>query len=371
MKEYELQVNDFNEFVKFLNLFSTLQPSAQMTIKKDGIEIFGKFLSGRCDLFSNSVCLSPMLSQESTIPETGVTVFFADLKKFIYTIGILERYYNLSDNSPFLTKEICLFVAADSSYVRIASRKYTIKFQLSSNAVVRNSLGDAPTTKLACSKYAAAAHNAYCDGKNIVEETQPLISFKTGKKRIGNIAPLLSTLTSSDNVMIKLELPEQVAIEPELGGEGNGGKAFVVPNTLYAVVSDTQRLIATKLGNKVCVEVGNITRLDTEYKNFCRVDSLTENFVFLMTTEQLKLISSLISSFAPAEAKAPKAKKSKKSDPFAQAMDEPTVVQTSEDAAIEISISKVNLLHLNLISTPGNGVGSEFYISMIGNKPEG
>ena len=368
MKEFDLQVNDFNEFSRFLNLFAVLQPTAQMTIKDSGIEIFGKFLSGRCDLFGTSVSLSPLIL-ESEKPANGVTVFFADLKKFIYTIGILTRYYDLSDNSPFLTKEIALYVASDASYIRIASRKYTIKFQLSSNAVVRSTLGDSATTVLPPSKYAVAAHTAYSNGKSIVEETQPLLAFKTGKKRIGNIAPLLSTLTSSDNVMVKLEIPEQVAIETELGGEGNGGKAFVVPNTLYAVISDTQRLIATKLGNKVCVEVGNITNHASDYKEHCRVDSLTENFVFLMTTEQLKLISALISSFAPAEVKVKAPKKSKKGDAFAQALDEPTVAPQQEDGGVEISISKVNLLHLNLISS-ANGVTSEFYISMIGNKPE-
>ena len=363
MKEFELQINDFNEFTRFLNLFAILQPTAQMTVRDGGIEIFGKFLSGRCDLFSTSISLSPLALEK---PENGITVFFADLKKFIYTIGILGRYYDLADNSPFLTKEITFHVAADASYIRIASRKYTIKYQLSSNAVVRSTLGDAATTILPCSKYATAAHNAYSNGKSIIDETQPLLAFKTGKKRIGNIAPLLSTLTSSDNVMVKLELPEQVAIEPDLGGEGNGGKAFVVPNTLYAVISDTQRLIATKLGNKVCVEVGNITKLDPEYKSHCRVDSLTENFVFLMTTEQLKLISTIISSFAPPDVKAPKAKKVKKGT---QGEEEPTIQPQNEDSGIEVSISKVNLIHLNLISCL-NGCTSEFYISMIGNKPE-
>ena len=367
MKEFELQINDFNEFSRFLGLFATLQQSAQMRVKVEGIEIFGKFLSGRCDLFSTSVSLSPLLLEDER-PEGGIVIFFADLKKFIYTLSILGRYYDLSDNTPFLTKEVALYVARDASYVRIASRKYTIKFQLSTNAVVRNTLGDSATTVLPCSKYAAAAHAAYSSGKGIVDETQPLLAFKTGKKRIGNIAPLLATLTSSDNVMVKLEIPEQVAIETELGGDGNDGKAFVVPNTLYAVISDTQRLIATKLGNKVCVEVGNITNLDKDYKAHCKVDSLTENFVFLMTTDQLKLVSTLISAFAPAEVKAPKAPKKKKGDAFAQAMDEPTVQPTNEDSGIEISISKVNLMHLNLISN-ANGVTSEFYISMVGNKP--
>ena len=363
LKEYELQVNDFNEFTRFLNLFAVLQPTAQMTIKDGGIEIFGKFLSGRCDLFSTAISLSPLALEK---PANGITVFFADLKKFIYTLGILGRYYDLSDNSPFLTKEITLHVAADASYIRIASRKYTIKYQLSSNAVVRSTLGDAATTVLPPSKYAAVAHNAYAGGKSIIDEIQPLLAFKTGKKRIGNIAPLLSTLASSDNVMIKLEIPEQVAIETDLGGEGNGGKAFVVPNTMYAVISDTQRLIATKLGNKVCVEVGNITNLASEYKEHCRVDSLKENFVFLMTIDQLKLISTLVSSFAPPEVKAPKPKKGKKGAP---AEEEPTIQPQIEDTGIEIGISKVNLMHLNLISAVGS-VTSEFYISMIGNKPE-
>lgn len=364
MKEFNLKVNDFNEFTRFLNLFAVLQPTAQMTIKDGGIEIFGKFLSGRCDLFSNSVTLAPLAQDK---PANGITVFFADLKKFIYTLGILGKYYDLSSNSPFLTNEISLYVAADASYFRIASRKYTIKFQLSSNAVVRSTLGDSATTVLPPSKYASIAHNAYSSGKSIIDEIQPLLAFKTGKKRIGNIAPLLSTLTSSDNVMIKLEIPEQVAIETELGGDGNDGKAFVVPNTLYAVISDTQRLIATKLGNKVCVEVGNITSLASEYKEHCRVDSLTENFVFLMTSEQLKLVSTLVSAFAPPDVKPQKPKKSKKGEQPKE--EEEPVVPKQEDSGVEIGISKVNLMHLNLISAV-NGVTSEFYISMIGNKPE-
>lgn len=369
MKEYELQINDFNEFSRFLNLFAVLQPTAQMTIKDSGIEIFGKFLSGRCDLFSTSVCLSPIAVDK---PANGITVFFADLKKFIYTIGILGKYYDLSNNSPFLTKEVSIYVATDASYIRIASRKYTIKFQLSSNAVVRSTLGDAATTVLQCSKYATMAHTAYSNGKSIVDETQPLLAFKTGKKRIGNIAPLMSTLASSDNVMVKLEIPEQVAIEQDLGGEGNDGKAFVVPNTLYAVISDTQRLIATKLGNKVCVEVGNITNLAEEYKQFCRTDTLTENFVFLMTADQLKLVSTLVSAFAPPEVKVKAPKKSKKAADKKEeekTEEEPTVEPKNEDTGIEISISKVNLMHLNLISSV-NGATSEFYISMVGNKPE-
>jgi len=355
MKEIELQVTDFNEFTKFLGLFSILQPACQVTINRSGIEVFGKFLSGRCDLFSNSVSISPMCIDA---PES-ITIFITDLKKFLYTLGMLEKYYDMSDSSLFLTQDIRFMVGEDASYFRISSKKYTIKFQLSSNAIVKTSLGDASNYKLSCTKYATAAHAAFLNGKDILSELNFLVAFKTDKKRIANVSSLLSTLNNADDVKIKLEIPEQVTIETDLT-DSSASSMTAMPNTLYAILADNQKLITSRLGNKVCAVLGDITNLHADYRNYCRVDSLTENFVYLLTTEQLKLVSAIISSFAPAVVKP--VKKSKKAAGEEIPPEQP-------EGNLEIGISKINLMHLNLISQNQNCT-SEFYVSLIGRNAD-
>jgi len=356
MDEIELKVNDFNEFTRFLKLFSILRQTCQMNVTAKGVEVFGKFSSGRCDLYSSSV--EVFNTSETTPP--NATIFLADISKFMYVLEMLGKYYNLSDNTPFDTQEIRIFVGSDSSYIRVASEKYTIKFQLSSNAVVKNSIGNESSYALKPSKYSELAHALVSGGREI-SELDFLLCFRTDAKRLANLSSLMSALSNADDLKIKMEIPEQTRLEQDLTAAGTS--MSVIPNKLYSILSDNQKLVASKLGNKICVESGDIVKTSADYMDACRTDTTTENFIYLLTPDQLKLITSLVAAFFP------KAKPAKKGKKATEQMEIP-LDDGQSDGCVEIGVSKVNMMHMNLISQTERGCVSEFYVTLVGRTPE-
>ena len=110
-------------------------------------------------------------------------------------------------------------------------------------------------------------------------------------------------------------------------------------NTLYATISDNQKLVKSNIGNKVSVEFGKITFAAENYKDICKTNNTTENFVFLSNKSILDSLSSTCRSF----------------------------VSNSKAKDLEIVISKPNLMHLNL-NVMSQNAKSEIYVTVIGVK---
>ena len=140
-EEYNLKINDYEQLIGVLTTFDTTleQSCCQTTIGRKETTMFNKWSTGKSDLFTTSIHLD-----ESTTPDDveSSTLFIPNVKKFILVLKNIGKYYDTKDESIFKDGKVKLFVCAKSSYVRIASPKYNIKFQLSTNAIKESQLGN-------------------------------------------------------------------------------------------------------------------------------------------------------------------------------------------------------------------------------------
>jgi hypothetical protein len=213
--------------------------------------------------------------------------------------------------------------------IKISSPKYNIKFQLSTSAAVSTQLGSIEKV-LVPSKYGEVVHKTPNP-----EDLQPnfLLTANIPANKFSEVNELLSTLSESEESSIKVQTPEQAAIESDVVSN-------TAQNTLYATVSDNQKLVKSNIGNKVSVEFGRMTYAAPNYKDICCATSTTQNFVFLCNKTILDTLSSTCRSF----------------------------VANSKAKDIEIVISKPNLIHLNL-NVMSSTAKSEIYVTVIGLKP--
>ena len=325
--EYALKVEDFEQLLGALSTFDTTlaQSCCQATLGKSETTMFNKWATGKSDLFTSAIHL------DETTLEPGVenvTLFIPNVKKFIVVLKNVGKYYDIKDTTLFSSGKVKLLVCSQSSYIRVASPKYNIKFQLSTNAVMQSQLGNVEKV-LVPSKYGDIVHRTAN-----MEDLQAnfLLTATIGAGKFTEVNDLMSTLSETTESSIKIQIPEQAKIEMDVNPNP-------LPNTLYSTISDNQKLVKSNIGNKVSVEFGKITFATENYKDLCELGSTTKNFVFLCNKEILEGLSATCRSF----------------------------VSASKAKDIEIVISKPNLMHLNL-NVMSSTAKSEIYVTTIGVK---
>ena len=330
ISEYALKVEDFEQFLGALNTFDTTlaQPCCQATIGKSETTMFNKWSTGKSDLFTTAIHLD-----ESTLPEDGevegLTLFIPNVKKFMTVLKNVGKYYDIKDMTLFNEGgKIGLYVCSQASYVRIASPKYNIKFQLSTSAVVESQLGNIEKV-LVPSKYGEVVHRT----ANIEDlQSNFLVCANVNSGKFSEISDLMATLSEAGESSIKIQIPEQAKIEEDVNPNP-------LANTLYATISDNQKLVKSNIGNKVSIEFGKMTYAAENYLDICCTTSTTQNFIFLCNKEILDTLSSTCKSF----------------------------MATTKAKDIEIVISKPNLIHLNM-NVVSQTAKSEIYVTVIGTK---
>lgn len=325
--EYKIKVEDFEQLLGALNTFDTTleQSCCQATIGWKETTMFNKWSTGKSDLFTSSIHLNGPAEEGID----NVTLFIPNVKKFIMVLRNVGKYYDIKDATVFNEGgKVQLFVDERSSYVRIASPKYNIKFQLSTNAVMETQLGNVEKV-LVPSKYGEVVHKAV--DKDALKDNF-LLTANVNANKFAEVNDLLTTLSENSEASIKVQIPEQAKIETDVN-------ASPLANTLYATVSDSQKLVKSSIGNKVSVEFGKITFEAENYQEICNTTSTTQNFVFLCNKAILDTLSSTCKTFA----------------------------STSKAKDIEVVISKPNLIHLNL-DVQSQSARSEIYVTVIGTK---
>lgn len=327
--EYRLKVNDFEQLVGMLTTFDTTleQSCCQATIGRTETTMFNKWATGKSDLFTSAIHLDETQDEGVELPE-GVTMFIPNVKKFILVLRNVGKYYDIKDTTLFSSGKVKILVCSKASYVRVASPKYNIKFQLSTNAIMETQMGKVERV-LVPSKYGEVVHKA----ANIEDlQSNFLLTANVNAGKFTEINDLMTTLSESTESSIKIQIPEQAKIENDVNTDP-------LANTLYATVSDNQKLVRSNIGNKVSVEFGKITFAAENYKDICEVASTTKNFVFLCNKTILDTLSSTCRSF----------------------------IAASKAKDIEIVISKPNLMHLNM-NVLSQTAKSEIYVTVIGVK---
>ena len=326
MGEFKLKVEDFEQFIGALTTFDTTLAASccQATINLKEITMFNKWSTGKSDLFSTAL----HIDQEQEGHPNDITLFIPNVKKLIVVLKNIGKYYDTKDGTLFTSGKVKLLVCDKASYIRISSPKYNIKFQLSTNAIMESQLGNIEKV-LVPSKYGDVVHHA----ANL-EDLQGnfLLTANINSGKFSEINDLLATLSETEESSIKVQIPEQAAIEDDVIKNP-------LSNTLYATISDNQKLVKSNIGNKVSVEFGKITFAAENYKDICKTNNTTENFVFLSNKSILDSLSSTCRSF----------------------------VSNSKAKDLEIVISKPNLMHLNLTVMSQNAK-SEIYVTVIGVK---
>lgn len=326
-EEYRLKIKDFEQFVGMLTTFDTTleQSCCQATITQVETTMFNKWTTGKSDLFTNSICIDDE-QKEGTIVPDGITLFIPNVKKLILVLKNVGKYYDIKDTSIFTGGKVKLFVC--NSHIRIASPKYNIKFQLSTNAIMETQMGNIEKV-LVPSKYGDVIHHS-ANPQDL--QSNFLLTANVNAGKFTEINDLMTTLSETTESSIKIQIPEQAKIEEDVTSEA-------LPNTLYATISDNQKLVRSNIGNKVSVEFGKITFAAENYKDICCTTSTTHNFVFLCNKAILDMLSSTCRSF----------------------------ISASKAKDIEIVISKPNLMHMNLEMSSANAK-SEIYVTVIGTK---
>ena len=327
--EYKLKVNDFEQLVGMLTAFDTTleQSCCQATIGRTETTMFNKWATGKSDLFTSAIHLDETQDEGVELPD-GVTMFIPNVKKFILVLKNVGKYYDIKDTTLFSSGKVKILVCSQASYVRVASPKYNIKFQLSTNAVMETQMGNVERI-LVPSKYGEVVHRT----ANIEDlQSNFLLTANVNAGKFTEINDLMTTLSESSESSIKIQIPEQAKIENDVNAEP-------LANTLYATVSDNQKLVRSNIGNKVSVEFGKITFAAENYKDICELASTTKNFVFLCNKTILDTLSGTCRSF----------------------------IAASKAKDIEIVISKPNLMHLNM-NVLSQSAKSEIYVTVIGVK---
>ena len=324
--EYNIKIEDFEQLLGSMTTFSTTLPApcCQMNIGKGETTMFNKWTSGKSDLFTTAMHLD-----DATEGDAKLVVFIPDVKKLVVALKNVGKYYDIKDTSLFADGgKVKMYVCSMGSYIRISSPKYSIKFQLSTTATMESQLGKVERLSTP-SKYGEVMHATANP-----EDVQPnfLLTAKVDANKFSEVNDLMSTLSESTESSVKIQIPEQARLEEDVNPNP-------LANTLYATVSDNQKLVKSKIGNKVAVEFGKMTYAHPNYLDLCNVASTTENFVFLSTKEILDTMSSTCRAF----------------------------VSASKAKDIEIVISKPNLIHLNL-NVMSQTAKSEIYVTIIGTK---
>ena len=326
MAEFKLKIEDFEQFLGALTTFDTTLAASccQATIGLKETTMFNKWTTGKSDLFTSAIHIE---EEQEGRPDV-ITLFIPNVKKFIVVLKNIGKYYDIKDSTLFSSGKVKIVVCDQASYIRIASPKYNIKFQLSTNAIMESQLGNIEKV-LVPSKYGEAVHKA----ANLEDlNSNFLLTASINANKFSEINDLLSTLSETEESSIKIQIPEQAKIEDDVIKDP-------LNNTLYATISDNQKLVKSHIGNKVSVEFGKITFAAENYKDICKTNNTTENFVFLSNKSILDSLSSTCRSF----------------------------VANSKAKDIEIVISKPNLMHLNL-NVLSQNAKSEIYVTVIGVK---
>ena len=332
-KEYQLKIEDFEQFLGALTTFDTTlaQSCCQATIGWKETTMFNKWSTGKSDLFTTAVHLhGPVNGTDGEEVVSELTLFIPNVKKLITVLKNVGKYYDIKDASVFdiSSGKVKMFVCAKSSYIRISSPKYNIKFQLSTSAIMESQLGNVEKV-LVPSRYGDVVHKT----PNIEDlQSNFLLTANVNSGKFSEVSDLLATLSETSEASIKIQIPEQAKIE----GDVNPNP---LTNTLYATVSDNQKLVKSNIGNKVSVEFGKTTYAAPNYKDICCMTSTTENFIFLCNKEILDTLAAICRAFTSA----------------------------SKAKDIEIVISKPNLLHLNL-NVMSQTAKSDIYVTVIGTK---
>ena len=330
--EYLLKINDFEQLLGALTTFDTTlsQSCCQATIGWKETTMFNKWATGKSDLFTTSIHISELLNaKDGETPASELTLFIPNVKKFITVLKNVGKYYDIKDPSVFADDgKVKIMVCPKSSYIRISSPKYNIKFQLSTSAVVESQLGNVEKVLLP-SKYGDVVHRT-TDAESL--QSNFLLTANINSNKFSEINDLLATLSETSESSIKIQIPEQAKIEEDVNSSP-------MSNTLYATISDNQKLVKSNIGNKVSVEFGKMTYAAPNFKDICCITSSTENFVFLCNKDILDTMSGICRAFTSA----------------------------SKAKDIEVVISKPNLLHLNLELVSTNAK-SEIYVTVIGTK---
>ena len=326
MAEFKLKVEDFEQFLGALTTFDTTLAASccQATIGLKETTMFNKWATGKSDLFTSAIHIE---EEQDGRPDI-VTLFIPNVKKLIVVLKNIGKYYDIKDSTLFSSGKVKIVVCDQASYIRIASPKYNIKFQLSTNAIMETQLGNVEKV-LVPSKYGNVVHQA-ANLEDLQENF--LMTAKIDANKFGEINDLMSTLSETTESSIKVQTPEQAKIEDDVIKDP-------LTNTLYATISDNQKLVKSHIGNKVSVEFGKITFATENYKDVCPTNSTTQNFVFLCNKDILDSLASTCRSF----------------------------VSASKAKDIEIVISKLNLMHLNL-NVMSQTAKSEIYVTVIGIK---
>lgn len=330
-KEYELKVEDFEQFLGALTTFdTTLEKSCcQATIGWKETTMFNKWSTGKSDLFTSAIHLFGLVNaSDGEQVADSLTLFIPNVKKFNLVLKNIGKYYDIKDSTIWDEGKVKIFVCAKSSYVRIASPKYNIKFQLSTNAIMEGEISNVERV-IVPSKYGEVVHSTI--NKDDLQANF-LLTANVNASKFSEIGDLMSTLSESTESSIKIQIPEQAKIEEDVNPNP-------LPNTLYATVADNQKLVKSKIGNKVSIEFGKITFAAENYLEICPLTSTTENFVFLCNKEILDTLSSTCKAFAA----------------------------SSKAKDIEIIISKPNLLHMNM-EVMSQNAKSEIYVTVIGTR---
>ena len=217
-----------------------------------------------------------------------------------------------------------------ASYVRIASPKYNIKFQLSTNAIMESQIGKVEKV-LTPSKYGSVVHSI-ANKEDL--QANFLLTANVNTSKFSEINDLLTTLAENTESSIKIQIPEQAKIEEDVNSNP-------LANTLYATISDNQKLVKSNIGNKVSVEFGKITYEAENYKDICNITSTRENFVFLCSKNTLDILSNACRAFT----------------------------SSSKAKDMEVVISKPNLIHINM-TVQSQTSKSEVYLTLIGTKTQ-
>ena len=328
-KEYRLKVEDFEQLLGVLSTFDTTleQSCCQATIGLNETTMFNKMTSGKSDLFTSSIHLDV---QENDSQIDGLTMFIPNVKKFILVLKNIGKYYDIKDISLFNERKIKLFVSSRASYVRIASPKYNIKFQLSTNAIMESQIGKVEKV-LTPSKYGSVVHSI-ANKEDL--QANFLLTANVNTSKFSEINDLLTTLAENTESSIKIQIPEQAKIEEDVNSNP-------LANTLYATISDNQKLVKSNIGNKVSVEFGKITYEAENYKDICNITSTRENFVFLCSKNTLDILSNACRAFT----------------------------SSSKAKDMEVVISKPNLIHINM-TVQSQTSKSEVYLTLIGTKTQ-
>ena len=327
--EYLLKVEDFDQLMGAMSTFDTTlaQSCCQANIGKMETTMFNKWATGKSDLFTTAIHIDTS-TLEISDETPSLTLFIPNVKKFLTVLKNIGKYYDIKDPTIFSSGKVKISACKKASYVRISSPKYNMKFQLSTNAIMEGQLGNVERVSVP-SKYGEVLHRTPNP-----EDLQVnfLLTAKIPSGKFTEVSELLSTLSETSESSIKIQIPEQAKIEEDVNPNP-------LVNTLYATISDNQKLVRSNIGNKVSVEFGKITFAAANYKSICNIASTTENFVFLSNKSILDSLSSTCRSF----------------------------VANSKAKDIEIVISKPNLMHLNL-NVLSQNAKSEIYVTVIGVK---